>query len=547
MSNKTDTEIIIVGAGPVGLSLAGDLGRRGHRCLIIEKGDGSVFQAKMDMVGVRTMEFCRRWGLTEAVERAGYNREYPQDIVFLTSLRGYEIGRQPMPSMAEDHPMPESPAKRERCPQNFFDPVLQTFARSQPTVEILYNTEYLSLSQSDREVKARVKDIQSGREREITARYLVACDGGNSAVRQELGIEMHGKGILTYTTNVIFECPGFNALHDKKPGYRYMFIGPNGAWGTIVAIDGRDKWRMSIIGDATPQPRYSENELKAFAHKMLGGAFDLKIDSILPWIRAELVADRYNVGRVFLCGDACHRTSPTAGLGMNTGIADAVDLAWKLSATLLGWAGPALLESYGIERIPIAERFTRFSTGNLETMLAAPGNSDLDQPTEAGRATRKRVGKYLDAGLKREWFSTNMHLGNRYLDSPVIAYDEVEDPSVLAAEYAEPSIYTPSSRPGARAPHAWMRDGRSTLDLFGDGFVLLCFADADEQAARQTLPPQAAACRMPLRIEHLREHEIANLYDKRFVLVRPDGHVAWRGDSLPDNTAALFRRVVGLS
>lgn len=540
-----DTDILIIGAGPVGLALAGDLGQRGHRCIVVEMGDGSVFQPKMDMVGIRTMEFCRRWGLTDGVEQAGYNRKYPQDNVFLTSLRGFEIGRQPMPSMAEDRPPQESPAKRERCPQNFFDPVLQSFARKQPGVEFLYNCEYLSLTQDDTRVTAVVRDVKTERPREITAKYLVACDGGNSLVRSQLDIGMHGKGILTYTTNVIFETSGFNTLHDKKPGYRYMFIGPKGSWGTIVAIDGGDRWRMSIIGSATPQPKYSEDELKAFAHKMMGGSFDLKILSILPWIRAELVADRYNAGRVFLCGDACHRTSPTAGLGMNTGIADAVDLSWKLSATLQGWGGPALLESYANERIPIAERFTRFSTGNLETMLGAPGNEDIDQDTESGRATRKRVAAYLDQGLRREWFSTNMHLGNRYLESPIIIYDEKEDPERLAAEYAEPSIYDPTSRPGARAPHAWMRDGRSTLDLFGEGFVLLCFTEADEIAARAAFDPAAAKNRIPCKVIRLAEQEIANLYDKRFVLVRPDGHVAWRGDKLPSDAALMLRKVAG--
>ena len=151
-------------------------------------------------------------------------------------------------------------------------------------------------------------------------------------------------------------CAGFNALHDKAPGYRYMFVGAQGVWATIVAINGNDEWRMSIIGNAQERHNYSDDELKAFAHKAVGPTFDLEILSILRWTRIEQVADSYGRGRVFIAGDACHLTSPTGGLGMNTGIGDAVDIAWKVAACLEGWGGPALLASYGIERRPIAHR-----------------------------------------------------------------------------------------------------------------------------------------------------------------------------------------------
>jgi 2-polyprenyl-6-methoxyphenol hydroxylase-like FAD-dependent oxidoreductase len=450
-----------------------------------------------------------------------------------------------MPAMIDELPPPESPATRERCPQNFFDPVLRDFATSQDGVELRYSIEYLSLEQDQDGVSARLRNLQTGEDFTVRSRFLVACDGGNSVVRKQLGIEMHGAGLLTYTTNVIFEAKGFNALHDKTPGYRYMFIDQNGAWGTIVAIDGRDRWRMSIIGDKTPQPFYTADECRQFAYKMVGCEFDMTVLSVMPWIRSELVAERYSEGRVILCGDACHRTSPTAGLGMNTGIGDAVDLSWKLSALLQGWGGPGLVQSYDAERIPIAQRIAQFSTGNLSTMKGAIAGGPLFEDSNEGRETRRRLRRYFDDGLRREWFSLNMHLGNRYTNSPIIEYDEIEDPAVIEAEYREAIVYNPSSRPGARAPHAWMRDGSSTLDLFGKGFVLLTFTEVDHAAAKQVFEPAAQAQGVPLKVVHVKQPDIANLYDRRFVLVRPDGHVAWRGEDLPTDVAKSLLKFTG--
>lgn len=524
------TEVLVVGAGPVGLVLAGDLGWRGRECIVVERGDGSIYQPRMDQVGIRTMEFCRRWGIVADVEASPYDRDYPQDNVYLTSLNGYELGREPFPSMRADRPPPESPQKRERCPQNMFDPILRKFAESQRGVRILYRHEFLSLAQDADGVTAIVSE---GATRfSIRARYLAGCDGARSPVREQLGIAMHGRGVLTYTTNIIFRCPEFNRLHDKKPGYRYMFVGPEGIWATIVAINGRDQWRMSIVGNAAERRTYTEAELKALAHKALGRPFELEILSTLPWTRTELVAEHYHKGRVFLAGDACHLTSPTGGLGMNTGIGDAVDLSWKLAALLEGWGGPALAESYGIERKPIAQRITRFSTGNLETMLSARSDETLSAASEAGRATRARVGRALSEGMKREWFCMNMHLGYRYVDSPVCVYSEPESRERIAAEYADGMNYRPSTRPGCRAPHAWLADGRSTLDLFGRGFVLLAFADQEAKG-------------MPFEIVRIGEPHVRALYEKRYVLVRPDGHVAWRGDSIPDDPAAILEVICG--
>ena len=538
------TEVLVLGAGPVGLALTGDLGWRGRDCLLVEKTDGAIFQPKMDLVGIRTMEFCRRWGITQDVEASPYNRDYPQDNIYLTSLNGYELGRQPMPSMNESKPPPESPAKRERCPQNMFDPILRQFAQSQPSANFLYEHEFLSFTQNDSEVISKIKHIKTGEIKTVSSKYLVGCDGGRSQVREALGIQMQGKGVLTNTTNVIFECNNFNQLHDKRPGYRYMFVGPKGTWATIVAINGSNQWRMSIIGDRDDRPEYTEDDLKEFAYKALGKPFDLKIISILRWTRSELVAEQYHQGRVFIAGDACHLTSPTGGLGMNTGIGDAVDISWKLSAVLEGWGKEKLFDAYDIERIPVAKRITQFSTGNLTIMKSVPTNENIYKDGPVGDEFRAKAGQALLDGLKREWFSQNMHLGNRYINSPICLYTEQESPEALKADFDDPINYKQSTKVGARAPHVWIEPGKSTLDLFGKYFVLVLSNSADINIANQ-FKSIAIELKIPLQILELNNPTTQAVYDRPYVLVRPDGHIAWSDFEIKKEIKQILMQVVG--
>jgi 2-polyprenyl-6-methoxyphenol hydroxylase-like FAD-dependent oxidoreductase len=537
-----ETDVLVVGAGPVGLALAGDLGWRGHRCVIVERGDGTIGQPKMDQVGIRTMEYCRRWGLVPDVEASPYNRDRPQDNIYLTALTGWELGREPFRSMRDDRPPPYSPQKRERCPQNMFDPILQKFARSHAGVALKLRHKFLSLDGDDQGVTATVQDLDHDRTLVIRAKYLVGADGGRSRVREQLGITMSGRGLLTHTTNVVFRAPGLDALHPTRPGYRYIFVGPQGTWATLVAIDGHDRWRMSIIGSTEPRT-YTEDELKSLAHRAMGKPFELEILSILPWQRQELVADTYRKGRCLLAGDAAHLTSPTGGLGMNTGIGDAADLGWKLSALLQGWGGPRLLDSYEVERRPIAQRIVTISTTNLRHMKSPGNNEKLLEDSEEGRATRERVGHAFSEAMKHEWYLDNVHVGYRYLGSPVIAY-EPEDPGQLAREAAETARYTPSTQPGRRAPHAWLADGSSTHDHFGRAYVLVdtvgtadARLDALRAAARERRVPFAIAC-WPA-------DGLPALYQRRYVLVRPDDTVAWRGDALPADVDRLLATVTG--
>src|SRR5687767_8589220 len=190
MPRVSSTPVLVVGAGPIGLALAGDLGWRGTPCTLIESGDGAIYQAKMDMVGIRTMEYCRRWGIVPWVEQAGYNRDYPQDCIWVTSLTGWELGRERFPSPRDERPPAESPQKRERCPQNFFDPVLARFVRQYPHVTTRYLTSLVGFEEHADRIVATIRDERTGKVEAIEAAYIVGCDGGSSKVREVLGIGM---------------------------------------------------------------------------------------------------------------------------------------------------------------------------------------------------------------------------------------------------------------------------------------------------------------------------------------------------------------------
>ena len=529
--------VLIVGAGPVGLALAGDLGWRGVPCTLIEQTDGAIEQPKMDLVGVRTMEFCRRWGIADWVRDAAYPPDYPQDYIYLTALNGYEFGREVFPGRGFEPCPPQSPQKRERVPQDMFDPILARFARSFPHVTLRYQTELTGFEETARGVRATVRT--DGRTETIEADYLIGTDGGASSVRETLGIGMSGNPALTYTTNVLFRCSDFDTLHDKGKGYRFIFIGPEGVCLTIVAVNGADRFRMSIVG--TPEKvEHSEAEIRAALTRAMGREFDYEILSVIRWVRRELVADRYGSERVFIAGDAAHLMSPTGAFGMNTGIGDAVDLGWKLEATIEGWGGSALLYSYEAERRPVALRNVAEASRNLGRMLETRKRlppAEVFQSGPAGDAARKEYGDWFAESMKLEWFTNGIMLGYRYDDSPIVVPDGTPRPA------DETYTYTQTARPGARAPHVWLTDRRSTLDIFGRGFTLLRLGGDPPAADR--IVRAATSAGVPLRVETLTESRVHEAYQRRLVLVRPDGHVAWRADREPTDAGALTDAVRG--
>ena len=532
--------VLIVGAGPIGLAVAGDLAWRGVGSICIEKGDGVVIQPKMDMIHIRTMEVCRRWGLVDKVEKAGYNRAHPQDNVWVTTLcNGFELGREPFPA-CQDEPYPsQSPQRRERCPQNFFDPVLQKWVMGQSLADLRYHTELVDFTQDANGVHATIRNIKTGATEEVHAQYLVGCDGAGSPVREKLGITMTGNAVLTYTTNVIFHSPQLAKIQDIAPAYRYIFIDGEGTWSTLVAIDGRDNYRFSLVGNREKR-QLTDEELKAAIQRCIGRDCEIELLSTMPWTRRELVADKYGVDRVWLVGDSAHQLSPTGAFGMNTGIQEANDFAWKVAAMVQGWGGPNLLKSYEIERKSIAARNVAEAARNLARMLETRERkppTEIFETSATGDATRKAYGDWYTERMSHEWFTIGIQIGYRYDGSNICVPDDTTPPPFEVAHYVQ------TSHAGARAPHVWLKDGRSTLDLFGRGFVLLRLA-----ADTLDVQPLLAAARsrgVPVRVEDLDEQPVLDVYEKKLVLVRPDGHVSWRGDALPADPLALVDTIRG--
>jgi 2-polyprenyl-6-methoxyphenol hydroxylase-like FAD-dependent oxidoreductase len=533
------TPVLIVGGGPVGLALAGELGWRGVACTLVEQGDGTIVTPKMNEVNVRTMEFCRRWGIADAVHACPFPPDYPLDVAFVTSLSGYELGRMPRPPRMSEAPEPYSPMRLQVCSQMWFDPILQRFARTFPNVELRHRTRLESFEAGANGVSAETLDLASGQRELIEADYLVGCDGANSMVRRALGIRLGGK-TLGHPVNLYFRAPGLLEICGRKPTTFFVTADRGGVWSNVRIVDPANAmWRLMVL-DAGPGLTPETVDRQGYLLRALGRPLAVEWLGTSLWTRRSVVAERYSNGRVFLAGDAVHQLSPTGALGMNTGIADAVDLGWKLAAVLRGWGGDCLLQSYDDERRPIGARNVRLAAefyGEHEKF--ADGIAAIEDESAEGAQVRRRVGEALVRGVGRMFRTIGLQIGYRYEESPICVADG-------SAPYPdEPGDAIPSSRPGSRAPHVWLSDGRSILDHYGGGFVLLRLgADAPDVSGFETA---AAARRVPLKPVTVMETEAAALYERCLVLVRPDGHVAWRADQVPTNPMAIIDKVRGAS
>jgi 2-polyprenyl-6-methoxyphenol hydroxylase-like FAD-dependent oxidoreductase len=532
-----ETPVLIVGGGPVGLSLAVELGWRDVPCILIEQSDGRISTPKMNEVNVRTMEFCRRWGVADKVMSCPFPDDFPMDVVVVSRLGKYELGRLARPARKDQKPGPFSPVNLQVCSQIWFDPILQDKARSFPCVSLLFRHQLESFEADDDGVTARVKDLDNGHEVGFRSQYLAGCDGAGSRVRRSLGINLLGSDALSSAMHVFFRARDPLGDLGVKPGTFFAAVDKTGYWGNIRAIDpANGLWR--ILFDVPPDFNSKDIDYGKCLERAFAKPLKVEWVGASQWTRRGVVAEKFSVGRVHLLGDAVHQLSPTGALGMNTGVADAADLGWKLAAAYEGWAGPHLLESYTLERQPACTRNVTMATRYYEGQAAfREGLEEIESPTPAGEEVRAKMAAHLLAHVTRMFSTIGLQIGYVYADSPICVGDGTPAPA------DDPSNYQPSTWPGSRAPHVFLSDGRSTLDLFGRGFVLLKLGNE----APNTAPLEAGAAErgVPLQTIAINEPAAIKAYERRLVLVRPDGHVAWRGNEVPKNSRALIDRVRG--
>ncbi len=534
-----DSDVLIVGAGPTGLTLAIDLGRRGVRCTLVEQKERPAFLPKMERINARSMEIYRRMGLARQIRAAGLRADCPMDVYIVLALDEPPLLRLHYPSVEQaqaetratnDGTLPLEPY--QLISQYTLEPLLKSVAETMPTVAVRFGCEFLALRQDAAGVTARVRRGDGGTE-ELRAAYLVGCDGGSSPVRKELGIALAGEGNLMSLRQALYRC---DALFDLLP------IGNGPGKGRHYHV-ADDKATQLIMQDSTrhwtlhSMVETNEEMNAAFEHTV-GVPVRYEMLSCEPWRQNLLLAEHYGKGRVFLAGDAVHLVIPTGGLGMNSGVADAIDLSWKLAATLAGWGGPHLLKSYEIERRQVGERnvgASRYATLGRRKWRAM-WRPNISDDTPEGRQSRFVLAAVADVEQRKSNEMIGAELGYRYVDSAVIC-NVPGGPEHLFREYR------PTTWPGARLPHVWCNDGTAMQDRIPDGFTLLKLGGTAADAAG--LQRAIAARGAPITVLDVPDRIVREVYGYDLILLRPDLHVVWRGHTPPEDAGEVAAIATG--
>lgn len=536
-----EVPVLVAGGGPIGLVATLELARYGIASLVVEKNESTTQHPKMDLTSGRSMELLRRIGMADKFREVGVPPRSPFNISWITDLSadGHELHRFPYLSSEDEYWRRrthndgtltlEAPL---RVSQIMIEPVLKQAAEADPNVEVRFGWRLLSFTQDDDGVTSIIKSEKSGEEVAVRSRYLLGCDGGGSTVRHQLDIACDGQPNAARLYMIHFRSTAHDVLQRFGIAWHYQT-----GKGILVAQDDHQFWTLHIF--LPPGTDEAALDPAAMVREWVGCDFDFEIMVSNPWSAHYLVAQQYGSGRVFLAGDACHQFMPTGGYGMNTGIAEIANLGWKVAATLKGWAGPELLASYHDERHPIAHLSWGTSRKHLDIrfklqeLYAEAGDLSGDEAQDA--AKRLRTGRAIADLTNAENECWGTEHGYRYEVSAVIVPEDSEAPGF------DPLIYTPSTYPGSRLPSMFLKDGTALFDHLGPWFTLINLGIADMGSALAASQESG----IPLQVLQLDEPDVRRVYGCDLIIVRPDHHVAWRGDSLPDDITALLNQVAG--
>ncbi len=559
-----NTPVLIVGGGPVGLVLALFLDFYGVKSTILNTEPAERWHPKGNGQNARTMEHYRQLGFSDEVRKLGLPPDHPFDQAYFTRLSKHEIFRFPMPTgderiaMRRDAPVTDqTPEPMFHVNQMYVERFLLQKARAAANIDVRFGWTADWFTQDEACVRFHARKADGSEEATFVSQFAVACDGARGFVRKTLGIGYEGD----VQKEGAYWAGQFFSIHMRIPDLYPRFVGQRRAWmywavnpdpntrGVIIALNGIDEFMM-LVKPKGGRTDVDKDEVARWVQQSIGEDVPVHVIGYSPWGAGQaLVAERYKAGRILIAGDAAHLFTPTGGFGMNTGIDDSSNLAWKLAAVLNGWGGSKLLDSYEFERKPIGNRNTGASRKYASMMHDAVVPADIEADGPIGEAARVAASNMTY--IRKNHFVRPEHqdalgvqIGGRYDGSPVIVPDGVPPADIFPQTYDE---YTPSGIPGGRAPHVWLDAervmGSSLFDRFGKGFTLLRLnGNRDDVAALE----QAARSRaIPLSILSIDIPEARALYGSDLVLIRPDRYIAWRGNKLPDDPDAVLATVAG--
>ncbi|TVY34893.1 FAD-dependent monooxygenase [Lachnellula occidentalis] len=561
---KTETlssdTVLIVGGGPVGLLLATVLAFYGVKTVLLERNQTTTKWPKMDLTNARSMEIFRKLGLAEGLREQGVPSNIPYTVLISSGLsREKAITQWLHPSVDEyrkqirtqnDGTLPLEPY--QRISQSIFEAWLKKSCDANPLIDLRYGNKVETVQSDGEDVKVTAVNSQTGKKVDFISRYVAGCDGGSSKVRTGLGIPLDGGPTPGYVLLVHFKSKDLARLQKQGQFWHIFVVKEGGMGGAIIAQDEVDTWTTHLFLplDADHESISSEEAVYRVLGGM-GGRYEIKIDEIIvrSTYRPNVAVSRsYSAlnGRVFLAGDSAHQNIPTGGYGMNMGIGDAYDLGWKLSAVINGHGKRGLLDSYELERRPVASLTVEHSKIHNDVhgavgKLMLPDATVIDHDSKEGKALRDIINQHYQEhdGENRD---LGIEMGFHY-KSPI----NIPDDDSLPVPMWTASRYIPSTWPGVRAPHVFLNDGTAIFDHFGKDYTLIEFPSTIDLGSKHIMDA-AKENRVPLKHVLLPGEDNAfRIWGRHLILIRPDGHVAWRSDSIQDSTSAkkILDTIVG--